>query len=119
MLPLVSALSTIAVLPSPWLWVAGVSPAPLTVCLMISPRIYDSVKRLEPTCSVGPAPAAAHAANAMAADRQPMEIFARMNAPRSRRCQRARTAWVHDTLRRNGLCTARRVWPAARQAGID
>src|SRR5213080_4847842 len=55
MLPPVSAFSTIAVLPRPWLWVALASPAPCAVCLMISPRMYDSVKRLEPTLSDGAA----------------------------------------------------------------
>ena len=59
MLPVVSALSTIAVLPSPWLCVTAASPAPLADCLMISPRMYDSVKRFEPTLSVGAAVAVA------------------------------------------------------------
>src|SRR5450631_70815 len=59
MLPVVSALSTIAVLPSPWLCAAAASPAACADCLMISPRMYDSVKRLEPTLKVGAAVAAA------------------------------------------------------------
>src|SRR5439155_16412256 len=58
MLPPLRALSTIAVLPSPWLCAAVVSPPAVAVCLMISPRMYDSVKRLDPTLSVA-APAAA------------------------------------------------------------
>src|SRR5438270_893216 len=59
MLPVVSALSTIAVLPSPWLCVTAASPALFADCLMISPRMYDSVKRFEPTLSVGAAVAVA------------------------------------------------------------
>jgi hypothetical protein len=55
MLPVVSAFSTIAVLPSPWLCAAAVSPAACADCLMISPRMYDSVKRFEPTLNVGAA----------------------------------------------------------------
>src|SRR5450755_2781493 len=55
MLPVVSALSTMAVLPSPWLCAAAASPAACADCLMISPRMYDSVKRLEPTFRVGAA----------------------------------------------------------------
>src|SRR5262245_6430941 len=51
MLPDVSALSTMAVLPRPWLCVAVVSPAACALWRMISPRMYDSVKRLEPTVS--------------------------------------------------------------------
>ena len=34
---------------------AAVSPAPVADCLMISPRMYDSVKRFDPTLSVGAA----------------------------------------------------------------
>src|SRR5215831_2294248 len=49
--PAVKALSTIAVLPNPCWCVAVVSPAACAVCFTISPRMYDSVKRLEPTLS--------------------------------------------------------------------
>src|SRR5437899_95477 len=65
MLPPLRALSTIAVLPSPWLCAAVVSPAAVAVCLMISPRMYDSVKRLEPTLSVAGLAAAADIVIAM------------------------------------------------------
>src|SRR3982074_3095919 len=59
MLPVVSAFSTIAVLPSPWLCVTAAPPAPCAHRLVISPRMYDSVKRFEPTLSVGAAVAVA------------------------------------------------------------
>src|SRR5271167_1193377 len=80
-----------AVLPSPWRWVAGVAPGPSAVCLMISPRMYDSVKRLEPTCSVGPAIATAPVAIARAPDKKPIDMLARMNVPRRRRFHFIRT----------------------------
>src|SRR5450631_3359423 len=66
MLPVVSAFSTIAVLPSPWLCAAVVSPAPFADCLLISPRMYDSVERFEPTLSVGAAVAVAPSPQATA-----------------------------------------------------
>ena len=68
MLPVVSAPNTMAVLPSPRWCTTVVSPAASAVCLMISPRMYDSVKRFEPTLSVGAAAAAAaiEAANIIA-----------------------------------------------------
>ena len=55
MLPCVSAPSTIAVLPSPCRCTAAASPAACAVCVRISPRMYDSVKRLEPTLSLAAA----------------------------------------------------------------
>jgi hypothetical protein len=55
MLPVVKAFSTIAVLPRPWRCVEVASPADCAVCLRISPRMYDSVKRLEPTFRAGSA----------------------------------------------------------------
>ncbi len=65
MLRVVSAFSTMAVLPNPWLCVALASPADCAVCFRISPSMYDSVKRLEPTFRVGAASATAALASAM------------------------------------------------------
>src|SRR6478752_798187 len=60
MLPDVSAFSTIAVLPSPCWCTTPASPADSAVRLIISPRMYDSVKRFDPTLSVAPDEAVAH-----------------------------------------------------------
>ena len=51
MLRLSNALSRMAVLPIPRWCTAGVAPGPRALCAMISPRMYDSVKRFEPTCN--------------------------------------------------------------------
>src|SRR5262252_3588938 len=65
--PARSAATRMPVLPSPALW-SAFAPERATVSRRISPRMYDSVKRFEPTWSTGscavPAPASAQAASA-------------------------------------------------------
>src|SRR5664279_1937891 len=92
MLPVVSALSTMAVLPRPWLCVALASPADCAVCVRISPRMYDSVNRLEPTLSAGAASAVATREKAT----RPATVFSRriVRRPSIRRSVRSLWPWT-------------------------
>src|ERR1700743_1787862 len=93
-----SAASTTAVLPRPWRCSAG--PAAAAVWRRISPRMYDSVKRLEPTINAPPVLAEGADAGASASARGTALIWSAARAASAANSTAAVAANASETSRR-------------------
>src|ERR1035441_10431813 len=98
--PEASACSRMPVLPRPCLCTAG-RPAATSVCVTISPRMYDSVKRFEPTTTTASFARAGAARPASAARMQPTAAARRRAPTRETASWRWCACVTSSTLRRS------------------